>query len=103
MGEVIKTDFGGQQRDESGDVYDPHIRGQALCMNCRRSWEAVAPVGATQVECPTCGTMKGVFVNPVLFKDEPFWECNCGNEFFVIHKDRLVCAHCGTQQRFPDD
>ena len=93
MGDIVafpsrKTEF----NDE-----DPHLSGNAKCAACKHTWVAVAPVGTYSLECPNCETMHGVWMNPAL-ADKPLWQCSCGNEFFVIHTDRIMCSHCGEPQ-----
>lgn len=97
MGEIV--DF--PERTEANDD-DPYMHGPAICIGCRHEWEAVAPLGATQLECPCCGSFKGVWKHPAVDASRPIWECQCGNEFFAIHDDRIVCAACGIPQRFPE-
>lgn len=75
----------------------PHMTGEAICMECRHEWTAVAEIGAVNFECPNCSTFKGIWVGPC-FADTPLWECNCGNEFFVLHEDQIMCARCGLSQ-----
>ena len=79
---------------------DPHIAGNAVCLNCQRSWVAVAPVGSTSLECPDCGTMKGVFVNPVedVGAGVEHWRCGCGNYYLLMTRTRVYCPNCGETQ-----
>lgn len=79
----------------------PHLSGNARCLACDRRWIAVAPVGTTVLDCPTCGLGKGVFDNLV---DAPAdrWQCDCGCQHFLVIRAGILCALCGTQQSFPD-
>lgn len=79
---------------------EPHQEGPCLCMSCRHEWHGVAPAGTVDLECPKCGTQKGVWIHPCFHANRPHWQCKCGNEFFTINDDRFVCAACGTMQRF---
>lgn len=76
----------------------PHLRGKAYCMSCQHSWDAVAPVGETQLQCPECDLMKGIFVNPVE-RDELHWQCACGNSYFLCGEaSGMYCPNCGAIQ-----
>lgn len=79
------------------DERRPHISGEAKCANCGHKWVAVALVGTSSLECPSCKTMQGMWIHPTL-ADKPLWQCSCGNEFFVIHTDRIMCSRCGKSQ-----
>lgn len=32
----------------------PHCAGKAECLDCKRAWVAVWPLGADNLECPNC-------------------------------------------------
>lgn len=75
-------------------------QGSAVCIGCRHEWEAVAPVGTHQLECPKCHTMKGIFRHP--FGSAPgdsVFQCNCGCEAMTayFHKGKFwfQCMSCG--------
>jgi hypothetical protein len=75
----------------------PHLSGRAECIGCRHSWEAVAPLGTVQLECPACGLPKGAWACEVV-RDDQVWECNCGGQLFRIAKHcGPYCANCGTE------
>lgn len=96
MGDVV--DF-----NEKKEENEPHVQGEAKCMNCKHLTHAVAPAGTTNMECSECGAMKVVFLNPILsVVGNMLWVCDCGNEFFVLDDIGLLCAQCGTRQRFDD-
>lgn len=38
----------------------PHWSGTAYCVGCKHEWEAAAPTGTINIECPVCGLPKGV-------------------------------------------
>lgn len=76
---------------------DPHLSGPAQCLECKHTWVAVSPVGTQRLECPACGTHKGVWRGT--FDPEPgqhVWTCACGNDLFLIQPHRVMCAACGT-------
>lgn len=58
----------------------PHLYGTAICLHCNHTWEAVAPIGATEYECPECGLFKGVPQG--LCISEVIAQCNCGCQHF---------------------
>ncbi len=76
----------------------PHMKGEAKCMNCKHVWTATAPQGTPVLPCPECECLKGVWASYCLGEKEN-WQCiPCGNEFFVLHPDRIMCANCGEPQ-----
>lgn len=82
-------------------VKEQHGHGEAFCLQCRHEWQAVAPVGTTQLECPECHTMKGLFRFPFAPSvGQMVRECNCGNQLFYLTPDGHMCANCGTYQSY---
>lgn len=81
---------------------EPHLSGNAQCFGCGHKWVCVAPVGVTSFECPSCHTLKGTFRNICMpEKDKEIWQCDCGNDLFIITKvDGAMCVNCGTYQRW---
>lgn len=75
-----------------------HVTGDAKCTVCGHKWVVVAPAGISIFECPACSLHQGVFMNPCIKDGEPFWTCDCSNEFFVIHKSEIICSRCGLAQ-----
>jgi predicted RNA-binding Zn-ribbon protein involved in translation (DUF1610 family) len=78
-----------------------HGHGEAFCIGCGHTWQAVAPTGTTRFECPECGAMKGAWrfeFYPA--EGQMVRECNCGNQFFYLTPDGHMCANCGTYQRY---
>jgi len=73
--------------------YKRHISGNAKCLSCGYEWVAIAPAGATTLECTECKTNKGVFTG--LVSPETVYECECGNQHFYISPDDLICSLCG--------
>lgn len=80
---------------EAKAAREPHLSGPAMCLCCRHKWRAVAPVGTTEFECPSCGTHKGVFETTVVVGKMVF-ECNCGCDLFRISPDGPYCVNCAT-------
>jgi len=74
----------------------PHKEGRALCLQCHHDWQAVAPIGTTQLECPSCHLMQGVFYG-VMSTERPQWQCACGEFVFFIDQRGPYCAHCGVR------
>lgn len=75
----------------------PSLAGKALCLTCKHTWTAVAPVGTDWLECPSCGSGKGIFAKPVIYGDGnlPHWTCICGCIYFMITADAVYCPNCG--------
>lgn len=71
----------------------PHLSGEAKCLACGHAWVAIAPIGETCLECPECGTYRGVFNgNPL---GEEHYECKCGcSHFAILPGFRFRCLHC---------
>ncbi|WP_176929346.1 hypothetical protein [Novosphingobium aromaticivorans] len=81
----------------------PHLAGEALCIGCRHEWAGVAPVGVWQLECPSCGSLKGIWRYPVGGQQgDVVFKCNCGCEALTAyyHRDlfHLKCMSCGAEQ-----
>jgi len=76
---------------------EPHAAGKARCLECRREWQAVAPVGVTRLECDGCGTQKGVWVGAMgPAEGELVWRCSCDNDLFTLQPTGApMCARCG--------
>jgi ribosomal protein S27E len=82
---------------------DPHMSGPARCVGCQHDWTAVAPVGTTELECPSCGMMKGLYRYPVTADaNDLVFRCQCGSEALTAYyrngKFRLQCMSCGISQ-----
>jgi hypothetical protein len=89
MGEVLNL---GTQR--------PHLSGEAICKACDYEWVAVAPVGTIELECPECGTEKGLYKYSALPQDsKKIWVCNCGCDVFRVLVDGFICYMCGIRQK----
>ena len=83
---------------------EPHLSGEAVCTGCGHEWVAVAPVGMTQLECPECGSSKGLFKHPFgPAEGELSYECSCGSDLFFIKKTKhqasgaVYCRGCGVE------
>lgn len=91
MGEVTSLQKVREERN-------PHMTGVALCCACKHEWVATAPVGATFLDCPSCGTHKGRMVHPSLLEPgTDRLECRCGCQMFSVSKGQLVCVNCATK------
>lgn len=78
----------------------PHIAGEAVCLRCRYQWVAVAPTGTTHLECPSCGTVWGMYRSPVEPKaGDVVWRCDCGCELFALMMSGPLCIQCGVTAR----
>lgn len=73
---------------------EPHITGQAMCTVCNHAWTAVAPIGSTHLDCPSCNRLHGVFKNAV--EPDIAWACGCsGNQLFFLTRNGAMCRMCG--------
>lgn len=77
---------------------DPHITGDARCISCEYEWVAVAPVGAVWLECPACGSRKGL-MRFACERDGLQWTCGCDNTLFHVTPDGIYCPNCGEYQQ----
>lgn len=86
------------KRPEPEPEIEETMSGPALCIQCKHTWAAVAPVGVVVFECPSCGTEKGTW-RGVVEPAEDRWECNCGGQLFFVTRSGFDCAKCGTTQK----
>lgn len=70
-----------------------HGQGPARCLGCRHEWQAVVPVGTTQLDCPACGAWKGVLCGK--YMPGVVWECKCGGDLFYLSPEGAMCPNCG--------
>ena len=82
------------------DDYRPHMSGPVRCIQCGHEWDAIAPIGTSELQCPECLTYKGVWLE--LFSPDPVFECNCGNRLFYQSVDGPVCGKCGVTHDIHD-
>lgn len=79
---------------------DQYANGPAFCNSCGHKWKAVAAVGATQLECPECHTLKGRWLlNFAPSPGELVKQCKCGNQLFFATLHGLMCIECGITLR----
>lgn len=72
-------------------------------MQCDHSWQGVAPVGAVELQCPKCKTLKGRFIGACVPDEVDVRECNCGNQLFYLTREGHMCANCGTYQFYDEE
>jgi hypothetical protein len=88
-------------RESANDSDVPHGSGEAFCLGCDHRWIAVAPVGETVFECPSCKAHKGRWKFEFMPADgQLVRQCNCGNQLFYLTPDGHLCANCGIYQRY---
>lgn len=78
-----------------------HGQGKARCLGCQYEWQAVVPIGTTQLDCPACGGWKGVLLGN--YTPAVTWTCACGCDLFYITPDGPMCPHCGRLHDQPGD
>jgi hypothetical protein len=77
----------------------PHTAGKVLCLACSHRWTAAVPVGVAELECPSCGLVRGVWCLPLeLEVGTHKWVCDCGADLFKLADRAAVCARCGAEQ-----
>ena len=91
MAEVISLDKAREDRK-------PHSVGDAQCLGCQHKWVAMSETGVTQLECPSCGLLKGVYSHPAM-RDGLEYRCKCGNDLYRICEEGIYCANCGVWHR----
>lgn len=74
-----------------------HLSGEAFCSHCKHEWVAVVPVGTVELECPKCGTNKGLLKHGC--EPEEAWTCGCGCHMFMISRNGVICWNCGEYQK----
>lgn len=80
---------------------EQHGQGEAFCLNCNHTWQAVAPTGTINLECPKCLTLKGLWKFPFAPKSGTLVrECICGNQLFYMTLVGHMCANCGIYQSY---
>lgn len=76
-------------------------QGLAFCLHCKHEWQAVAPAGTLNLECPECHTMKGKWKFEFYPRDDQdVRSCLCGNQMFYLTPEGHLCANCGIYQRY---
>ena len=84
----------------------PWTQGPAKCLDCKHEWQHVSPAGTVSLECPQCGTMRGVLYGPVDAEEgQSVWTCGCGCDVFKIVAENgkykwTLCLRCGSPQSF---
>ena len=68
----------------------------ARCLGCGHQWGAAAPLGARELECPKCQTMRGVPMGLVVHPEEHF-ACDCGCDMFRVTPEFFYCVTCGVK------
>ena len=79
-----------------------HLTGDAVCLQCKHEWIAVAEIGTVVLECPECELSKGVFGAALL--PESYYVCHCGCASFYISaiSGLAQCAFCGVDEEEGD-
>ena len=72
------------------------LSGPMLCTGCRHEWIGACPMGMKdELECPECGSAKGVLKHAVV--PEVYWICPCGGELFYFTPEGVYCRECGLE------
>ena len=80
----------------------PHLACKARCVACKHEWQAVAPLGTLELECPSCGLTRGQWMYPFnLDKGQMIFVCNtCDVTGSRSWSHRAFCVGCG-QSHYP--
>lgn len=86
---------------EAADEAVPTATGPAKCLACLHEWVFVIPSvqPALDLQCPACRLHRGKRMG-LTIPGEDRWVCNCGNDLFLVTKDRVFCPQCATFQLF---
>lgn len=74
------------------------LEGEAQCLACGEHWVGSTPIGTTWIECPKCGSERGVFRYPIEYMTK-HWFCTCGGSLFYITPKGCYCPACGLYQK----
>lgn len=97
----IATDVDLVDFAKEKEAREPAITGELRCLQCEHKWQGVAPIGSDKFgfECPSCHALKGIFQALVYpRKGEANMQCSCGNQFYWVMKDRILCPICGNDK-----
>lgn len=75
------------------DEKRPYCSGDALCLDCKAQWVAVAPIYTQWLDCPKCGLVRGRFKYPFI-REPMLFTCTCGNDLFQFHPNGPYCPNC---------
>jgi len=81
-------------------VKDSWASGEAICIQCKHSWIAVAPTKTEELQCPKCSSIKGIWKYGFV-PSTNIWSCSCGNDLFHITMEGHFCPKCGKTQSYP--
>ncbi len=90
------------RRAAAKEAEGPHNSGTVLCLACKYEWQAVAPCGVYQLECPSCHTQAGVWAAPIGLPHETYtvFTCgSCGGQHFALARHEsgrwfFCCRSC---------
>jgi hypothetical protein len=80
---------------------EPHWAGTCKCVGCGHEWDAVAPLGTLQLECPSCTLPKGYPKHPFgAAPGDAVFVCNhCDSEALTAYlregRFHIICMGCG--------
>jgi hypothetical protein len=90
-----------ERKADEEEAPDGWMDGPVLCTACGHGWEARAPTGTYMLECPSCGTHRGIWRAVCAAPDgKPWWRClRCDSPFFYVTPAELRCAGCNAPQQ----
>ncbi len=87
---------------QNNEDNDPQLSGTAHCITCKHKWVAAAPAGTVWLECPSCGSIKGLFDGPCSPPENAaIWQCYCTSRILYATPNAVHCYNCGAEQVFP--
>lgn len=99
---VVDFEAKRKEAEDRATQTTPHLQGRARCLACKHEWEAVAPCGVTEMECPQCACLQGRWRNYIMPPDgTPIWTCDCGNDLHFVSPTGIWCGACGVLASFP--
>lgn len=79
------------------DEYRPHTSGSCTCLECSAEWTGVIPAGVRAVQCPECGTHKGVRSGLVVPETTLLCPCCYNDLVFVTAPGLYLCPVCAVE------
>ncbi len=80
----------------------PVLEGTAKCVACKHEWQAEAPAGTKDLECPSCGLMRGAWKYHLFGPSDGYrWICTkCDSDIFYVITTGCKCLGCGEHFRW---
>ncbi len=74
--------------------------GTLFCCSCDCESEVEIEKGKIQEYfCPKCQSQK-TYLSQFQFRNEEYWNCDCGSAVFAITREGFRCLHCSELCKF---